>query len=315
LEVRITALQQTVRSLEETNRRLLWKREGGGSVKPSADQMQTALLTINHKQSDLVGKHMLEYSNITELSLKHTQLVQAYHELESQIESSHQDNVQQNEIMKQVQSFKTQLKTLVEARERSKREIRTLIQERDALQTALSNKDRRYLLNAHMSTINPPIAQDSTPPQITDVSRRPDFKAQIEQLKRNLSSTQDAFEAYKKNRVASDQENTKELRVARAEANEKVRDLTVAERDLEISHERVQELKGALTNAKVDAREEKAKHARTFENLLAQQAVAHKMSNAREKDQIDLGQLRAQVHCQTNYTHMSFVCCFYVIYV
>eukprot|EP00750_Incisomonas_marina_P012178 INCI16630.2.p1 GENE.INCI16630.2~~INCI16630.2.p1 ORF type:complete len:1530 (+),score=449.87 INCI16630.2:240-4829(+) len=305
VQVSNRAMKKTIATLEESNRNLLWASEGGGRVKPNSDSMQQALTAAATSRSstvelaDAVQRHLPQYTNLAELSVKHTQLVQAFNELSQRANESGKEAQQNAEIEREVGQFKQQLKTLVAARERSQQKIQSLVQQRDALQMALSNKDRSYLLQHARASANasgPPSSsighsQDSSPaPSTSLVSASAE---EVDRLRRNLQSTQDTFEQYKKQRIAADDAQAKLLSDARAEANAKARDLSVAERNVEIFRDRVSELKVALDAARTELRDEKSKHARTFDGLLAQQTAANQVTHAREQDRLELANLRA----------------------
>jgi DNA repair exonuclease SbcCD ATPase subunit len=152
VETRNKALQKTLAVLEEASRRALWAGEGGGRVKPHADAMQRAVMVAASGGSGSggvdagVSKHLAEYSTLAELSLKHTHLLQAFHELQATVDSRRDEALRTADIEQQVRDFQKQLQAVVKARERSQREIQSLVQQRDALKAALANTDRSYLL-------------------------------------------------------------------------------------------------------------------------------------------------------------------------
>lgn len=313
VQVSNRAMKKTIATLEESNRNLLWASEGGGRVKPNSDSMQQALAAAATSRSstvelaDAVQRHLPEYTNLAELSVKHTQLVQAFNELSQRAKESNKEAKRNAEIEREVDQFKQQLKTLVATRERSQQKIQSLVQQRDALQMALSNKDRSYLLqharaavnaSAHPSSSSSSMShsRDSSPAPSTTtslISASAASAEEVDRLRRNLQSIQDTFEQYKKQRITSDDAQAKLLSDARAEANAKARDLSVAERNAEIFRDRVSELKAALDAARAELRDEKAKHARTFDGLLAQQTAANQVTHAREQDRLELANLRA----------------------
>ena len=291
LQAQHKALKMTMATLEESNRHLLWAIEGGGRVKPNADAMSQALLrTDDAGLDDAVRKHLPEYSSLAELSIKHSQLIQAYNEASVRTSQYGADAKRTAEIQEQVSHFKKQLELLVKSRERSQQEIQSLIQQRDALQIALTNKDRSYLLqvSATSSAKSVQSSVDSSPAQSS-----PTLSAELSSAKHKLKLLQDQFEQYKQQRIASDEQQSQQLRQARNEANSAARDLSVANRNIEIFKERAEDLKQAVAAARAEATEERAKHTKTFENLLAQQAAATKISVAREQDHIELARLRA----------------------
>ena len=326
VKARNEALEKTVSTLEESNRRLLWTAEGGGSVKPTADTMEQALVAAatagtSTNLADAVRRHLPEYTSVSELSIKHSQLVKAFHEMSDRAAALEDNSTHGADIEADVLRIKTQLAAVVASRERSQQEIASLVQQRDALQIALANKDRSYLLQRQSSgggagagaatsasDDSPQVGTDSSPARRSSSSSSSRAgraaAAELETLRRSLATTRGAFEEYKKRRVTADDEQTKLLRAARTEANSKARDLSVAERDVEIYRERVEELKTTVSTLRAEARKQKEQQSQTFDRLMAQQSAVTKTTLARERDQVELANLRGEASKLTSHLEL-----------